>query len=139
MSVSAERGPPRCRRSVAQKQRQKGRPANMFELRDLRLRIGELAPPPPPGTPGYETPTAEEDRIERTPLEDLTVLDLALYLDGLGLNIEIIALAPEGSAPAIQEMDETVLYTYYDIGADHRELERGGQMVRNAIARRGKQ
>jgi hypothetical protein len=106
----------------------------MYELRDLRLKAGpdftieSLA--------RHLDMTVEEIiELESTPLEELTIGDVAFYLDALALDIEVNAtwltrsimrerLAPEGSH---------TIFGAWSIGKDAEVLKLGGRILRDAL------
>jgi hypothetical protein len=110
----------------------------MYELRDLRLKAG----------PSYTAEsvarhldmTIEEFiELEKTPLEEVTLGDVAFYLDALALDIEVNAtwltrsimrerLAPDGSL---------TIFGAWSLGTDAEVLKRGGRILRDALDENG--
>ncbi len=107
---------------------------NMYELRDLRLKAG------PDFTIQHfarllHMTVDELIELERTPLDDLTLRQVATYLAELALDIEVNAtwlarnvlrqhLAPEGSL---------TIYGAWSIGKDAEVLEQGGRILQEAL------
>ena len=106
----------------------------MYELRDLRLKAGpdftieSLAR-------HLDMRVEEIIELESTPLEDLTIGDVAFYLDALALDIQVNAtwltrsimrqrLAPDGSL---------TIFGAWSIGKDVEVLGHGGRILQDAL------
>jgi hypothetical protein len=118
----------------------------MFELRNLRLQAAELDSDheeeytPSNFASSLHVSVERLVEIERTPIENLTVGEVAHYLDVLSLDIEVNAT---WSSSAPTELREGLvaercltLYDYCSVGVDAEALERGGEILRSVFRKK---